>query len=210
MTQQELADKVFVTRQTISKWELGKSEPDNVSLELLFKEMNIEKESQKDIKANLISRKNILLIIIAVLFSPSILIIRLLVLKIGKIENKRLVILINTFLFIIIGIYMKSLKDNVYFGFLGVIAIAYSLYSFYKLSLEIKKRLEYIAIHLNIKKLVLLILNCPQKCDRKNLTFGASFFSSFVSFHEISCHLSTSGSLKKFSLISDLIFIRPD
>lgn len=144
MTQQELADKVFVTRQTISKWELGKSEPDNVSpdnvsLDLLFKEMNIEKESQKDIKANLISRKNILLTIIAVLFSPSILIIRLLVLKIGKIENKKLVILINTFLFIIIGIYMKSLKDNVYFGFLGIIAIAYSLYSFYKLSLEIKK-----------------------------------------------------------------------
>ena len=57
MTQQELADKVFVTRRTISKWELGKSEPDNVSLDLLFKEMNIEKESQKDIKANLISRK---------------------------------------------------------------------------------------------------------------------------------------------------------
>ena len=136
MTQQELADKVFVTRQTISKWELGKSEPDNVSLELLFKEMNIEKESQKDIKANLISRKKFLLTIIAVLFSPSILIIRLLVLKIGKIENKRLVILINTLLFIIIGIYMKSLKDNVYFGFLGIIAIAYSLY---KLSLEIKK-----------------------------------------------------------------------
>ena len=118
MTQQELADKVFVTRQTISKWELGKSEPDNVSLDLLFKEMNIEKESQKGIKANLISRKNILLTIIAVLFSPSILIIRLLV---------------------IIGIYMKSLKDNVYFVFLGIIAISYSLYSFYKLSLEIKK-----------------------------------------------------------------------
>ena len=139
MTQQELADKVFVTRQTISKWELGKSEPDNVSLELLFKEMNIEKESQKDIKANLISRKKFLLTIIAVLFSPSILIIRLLVVKIGKIENKRLVILINTFLFVIIGIYMKSLKDDVYFGFLGIIAISYSLYSFYKLSLEIKK-----------------------------------------------------------------------
>ncbi|MFQ9891377.1 MAG: helix-turn-helix transcriptional regulator [Streptococcus sp.] len=49
MTQQELADKVFVTRQTISKWELGKSEPDNVSLDL-FKEMNIEKESQKTLK----------------------------------------------------------------------------------------------------------------------------------------------------------------
>lgn len=210
MTQQELADKVFVTRQTISKWELGKSEPDNVSLELLFNEMNIEKESQKDIKANLISRKNILLTIIAVLFSPSILIIRLLVLKIGKIENKKLVILINTFLFIIIGIYMKSLKDNVYFGFLGIIAIAYSLYSFYKLSLEIKKD-QIHSYTFKYKKLLLLILNCPpKKCDRKNLTFGCSFFSSSVHFHEISCHLSTSGSLKKFSLISDLIFIRRD
>ena len=139
MTQEQLAEKLNVSRQTISKWELGKSEPDNVSLDLLFKEMNIEKESQKGIKANLISRKNILLTIIAVLFSPSILIIRLLVVKIGKIENKRLVILINTFLFVIIGIYMKSLKDNVYFVFLGIIAISYSLYSFYKLSLEIKK-----------------------------------------------------------------------
>ena len=105
----------------------------------MMDEMNIEKESQKDIKANLISRKNILLTIIAVIFSPLILIIRLLVLKIGKIENKRLVILINTLLFIIIGIYLKSLKDNVYFVFLGIIAISYSLYSFYKLSLEIKK-----------------------------------------------------------------------
>ena len=161
MTQQELADKVFVTRQTISKWELGKSEPDNVSLELLFKEMNIEKESQKDIKANLISRKKFLLTIIAVLFSPSILIIRLLVLKIGKIENKRLVILINTLLFIIIGIYMKSLKDNVYFGFLGIIAIAYSLYSFYKLSSRLK-RTRYITIHINIKT-TLTNIELPQK-----------------------------------------------
>ena len=42
MTQQELADKVFVTRQTISKWELGKSEPDNVSLELLFKDQALQ------------------------------------------------------------------------------------------------------------------------------------------------------------------------
>lgn len=28
LTQQQLADAVFVTRQTISKWELGKSVPD--------------------------------------------------------------------------------------------------------------------------------------------------------------------------------------
>ena len=34
MTQQQLADSVYVTRQTISKWELGKSVPDEVSLSL--------------------------------------------------------------------------------------------------------------------------------------------------------------------------------
>lgn len=31
MTQQQLADAVYVTRQTISKWELGKSIPDEAS-----------------------------------------------------------------------------------------------------------------------------------------------------------------------------------
>lgn len=31
MTQQQLADQIYVTRQTISKWELGKSEPDPIS-----------------------------------------------------------------------------------------------------------------------------------------------------------------------------------
>ena len=31
MTQQQLADSVYVTRQTISKWELGKSIPDEAS-----------------------------------------------------------------------------------------------------------------------------------------------------------------------------------
>ena len=36
MTQQQLADSVYVTRQTISKWELGKSIPDEASLNLLY------------------------------------------------------------------------------------------------------------------------------------------------------------------------------
>lgn len=41
LTQQEVADKVFVTRQTISKWELGKSSPDTVSLILLKNALDI-------------------------------------------------------------------------------------------------------------------------------------------------------------------------
>ena len=42
MTQQELADCVYVTRQTISKWELGKSVPDEASLRLLYKCLDID------------------------------------------------------------------------------------------------------------------------------------------------------------------------
>lgn len=41
LTQQEVANKVFVTRQTISKWELGKSSPDPVSLKLLKSALEI-------------------------------------------------------------------------------------------------------------------------------------------------------------------------
>ncbi len=41
LTQQDVADKVFVTRQTISKWELGKSVPDSISLMLLKKTLEI-------------------------------------------------------------------------------------------------------------------------------------------------------------------------
>lgn len=69
---------------------------------------------------------------------------------------------------------MKSLKDNVYFGFLGIIAIAYSLYSFYKLSLEIK-RTRYITIHINIKT-TLTNIELPQSVIEKILLLGAVSF----------------------------------
>ena len=42
LTQQELADSVYVTRQTISKWELGKSVPDEASLNLLYQCLEID------------------------------------------------------------------------------------------------------------------------------------------------------------------------
>ncbi len=62
LTQDELAEKYFVTRQTISNWEIGKSYPDletlvkisndfNISLDVLLKEDNkMIKEIDKNIK----------------------------------------------------------------------------------------------------------------------------------------------------------------
>lgn len=41
-TQQELADKLFVTRQTISKWELDKSQPDLDDLALLCQLLHLD------------------------------------------------------------------------------------------------------------------------------------------------------------------------
>ena len=42
MTQQQLADQLYVTRQTISKWELGKSEPDALSKKSLEKILAVQ------------------------------------------------------------------------------------------------------------------------------------------------------------------------
>ena len=66
MTQQELADSVYVTRQTISKWELGKSVPDEVSLNLLYQCLDIEKKERKTLKKLATSKQTLFLIILAV------------------------------------------------------------------------------------------------------------------------------------------------
>ena len=50
LTQQQVADKDFVTRQTISKWELGKSQPDLVSLKLLDNALNLSELEEKEKK----------------------------------------------------------------------------------------------------------------------------------------------------------------
>lgn len=49
LTQQQLADVVFVTRQTISKWELGKSVPDQASLILLYQYLDIKDNEKKQL-----------------------------------------------------------------------------------------------------------------------------------------------------------------
>ena len=41
MTQQELADSVYVTRQTISKWESGSGSPDISNLHVLAEALGI-------------------------------------------------------------------------------------------------------------------------------------------------------------------------
>ena len=63
LTQQQLADVVFVTRQTISKWELGKSVPDQASLILLYQYLDIKDNEKKQLSKLIFNKQNIILIL---------------------------------------------------------------------------------------------------------------------------------------------------
>ena len=55
---QQLADVVFVTRQTISKWELGKSVPDQASLILLYQYLDIKDNEKKQLSKLIFNKQN--------------------------------------------------------------------------------------------------------------------------------------------------------
>ena len=103
MTQQELADSVYVTRQTISKWELGKSIPDEVSFRLLCQCLEIDNNVRKKFVVN---KQHLFLIMIAIMFSPVVLGIRYILYKIGKLEDQRFIIMIKS-----VGVVVYSAKS---------------------------------------------------------------------------------------------------
>mgnify|MGYP000031310649 CR=1 FL=1 len=90
LTQQQLADVVFVTRQTISKWELGKSVPDQASLILLYQYLDIKDNEKKQLSKLIFNKQNIILILIVILFSPMVIGVRFICCKIDKIENRKI------------------------------------------------------------------------------------------------------------------------
>ena len=136
MTQQELADRVYVTRQTISKWELGKSVPDEASLTLLYQCLDIDKKERKTLKKLATDQQTVLLIVLAVLFSPVIIGIRFCLFKMGKLEDKRFQIMLEGIGFVLFALYLRSLIDVVAYVLIFVIFISYIIYRFYLLSLE--------------------------------------------------------------------------
>lgn len=96
MTQQQLADSVYVTRQTISKWELGKSIPDEASLNLLYQCLEINNEEKTILQKLAHNKQTIFLIVIALVFSPIIIGIRYCLFTMGKLEDKRFKIVSNS------------------------------------------------------------------------------------------------------------------
>lgn len=138
LTQQQLADSVYVTRQTISKWELGKSVPDEASLSLLYQCLEIDREEKKVLRKLATNKQHIILIILAFILSPTIIGIRYCLYKMGMLENKRFKIVIQTLGFILFAFYLRTLLDHVACILIFIISISYLAYQLYILSLERK------------------------------------------------------------------------
>ena len=134
MTQQELADCVYVTRQTISKWELGKSVPDEASLMLLYKCLDIDDNDKNTIKKLATDRQTIFMIILALVFSPMVIVLRYCLFKLEKF--KKIKILVKSIGFVLLALYLRALKDTVAYLLIFLIFISYLSYHYYLLSLE--------------------------------------------------------------------------
>lgn len=135
---QQLADVVFVTRQTISKWELGKSVPDQASLILLYQYLDIKDNEKKQLSKLIFNKQNIILILIAILFSPMVIGVRFICYKIDKIENRKIKAVIKVIGFVVFSSYLVSLKENVAYLLIGIFSLVYLLYQFYLSGLETK------------------------------------------------------------------------
>ena len=136
MTQQELANSVYVTRQTISKWELGKSIPDEVSLRLLCQCLEIDNQERNIFKKFAADKQPLLMIILAVVFSPAVIAIRYCLFKMGKLEDKKFKIMIQGIGFVVFALYLRTLKDSVAYILILVTSIGYIIYQYYLLGLE--------------------------------------------------------------------------
>ncbi|WP_418617261.1 helix-turn-helix domain-containing protein [[Ruminococcus] torques] len=128
LTQQQLADSIFVTRQTISKWELGKSVPDQASLVLLYQCLDIKDNEKKQLSRLIFNKQNIILVLMVFLFSPMVIGIRFICYKMDKIDNRKIKAIIKTIGFSVFSLYLISLKENVAYLLISIFSIMYLLY----------------------------------------------------------------------------------
>ena len=134
MTQQQLADQIYVTRQTISKWELGKSEPDAISkksLEKVLAVQFVEASSSKKEKEEDLLRKIkwfLGLVVFGIVFLP-LRVLWVMIRRNWKQPWNRFALLPAVLAFSLW--YLHSLKDNVFYLFLALIMIAYFSTSVY-------------------------------------------------------------------------------
>lgn len=134
MTQQQLADQLYVTRQTISKWELGKSEPDTLSKKSLEKILAVQfgkEASSKNTEEERVLKK-IKWFVGLILFGIAFLPLRFLWVTIRRYWKQPWIRFGLMPILLAMGLwYLHSLKDNVFYFFLCLILIGYLITSYY-------------------------------------------------------------------------------
>ena len=133
MTQQQLADQLYVTRQTISKWALGKSEPDLISrksLETILAVQFVEESSSTKKEEGFMKKIQWFagVVLFGVLFFP----LRFLWVMLRRNWEHTLIRFVLVPVSIAFSLwYLHILKDNVFYLFLGLILVAYLITSYY-------------------------------------------------------------------------------
>ena len=117
-------------------WE--KSVPDQASLILLYQYLDIKDNEKKQLSKLIFNKQNIILILIAILFSPMVIGVRFICYKIDKIENRKIKVVIKVIGFVVFSSYLVSLKEKVAYLLIGIFSLVYLLYQFYLIGLETK------------------------------------------------------------------------
>lgn len=110
-------------------WDIDRNRDNTTCLDINHKEGKI-------IKKMAVSKQTIFLIILAVVFSPAVIGIRYCLFKMGKLEDKKFKIMIESIGFVLFALYFRSLKDLVAYMLIFVMFISYITYCYYMLSLE--------------------------------------------------------------------------
>lgn len=117
---------------------MGKSVPDQASLILLYQYLDIKDNEKKQLSKLIFNKQNIILILIAILFSPMVIGVRFICCKIDNIENRKIKAVIKVIGFVVFSSYLVSLKENVAYLLIGIFSLVYLLYQFYLSGLETK------------------------------------------------------------------------
>lgn len=117
---------------------MGKSVPDQASLILLYQYLDIKDNEKKQLSKLIFNKQNIILILIAILFSPMVIGVRFICYKIDKIENRKIKAVIKVIGFVVFSSYLVSLKEKVAYLLIGIFSLVYLLYQFYLSGLETK------------------------------------------------------------------------
>ena len=105
---------------------------------MLYQYLDIKDNEKKQLSKLIFNKQNIILILIAILFSPMVIGVRFICYKIDKIENRKIKAVIKVIGFVVFSSYLVSLKENVAYLLIGIFSLVYLLYQFYLSGLETK------------------------------------------------------------------------